>query len=105
MSCPWGQKAFSLYLGENKADWEQYDSLMLVEKSESIPPMLIDQGLADDFLAEQLKTEVFANKIRDKGFSDHCTIRMQEGYDHSYFFITSFIKDHMDFHATHICRD
>jgi S-formylglutathione hydrolase len=105
MNCPWGQKAFSLYLGENKADWEQYDSLMLVEKSESIPPMFIDQGLADDFLAEQLKTEVFANKIKDKGFSDHCTIRMQEGYDHSYFFITSFIKDHMDFHASHICRD
>jgi S-formylglutathione hydrolase len=67
--------------------------------------MLIDQGLADDFLAEQLKTEVFANKIKEKGFSDHCTIRMQEGYDHSYFFITSFIKDHMDFHASHICRD
>jgi S-formylglutathione hydrolase len=78
---------------------------MLVEKSESIPPILIDQGLADDFLAEQLKTEVFANKIKEKGFSDNCTIRMQEGYDHSYFFITSFIKDHMDFHASHICRD
>ncbi len=105
MNCPWGQKAFSLYLGENQADWEQYDSLMLVDKTASIPPMLIDQGLADDFLEVQLKTDVFTKKINDKGFTDSCTIRMQEGYDHSYFFIASFIKDHIDFHAAHICRD
>ena len=105
MNCPWGEKAFSGYLGANKADWEQYDSLELVEKSDSIPPMLIDQGLADDFLAEQLKTEVFTQKIQDKGFTDNCTIRMQEGYDHSYFFISTFIKDHIDFHASYICRD
>eukprot|EP00440_Ansanella_granifera_P065033 gb/GFBE01070515.1/.p1 GENE.gb/GFBE01070515.1/~~gb/GFBE01070515.1/.p1 ORF type:complete len:795 (+),score=112.18 gb/GFBE01070515.1/:1-2385(+) len=96
---PWGQKAFRLYLGEDQELWKQYDAVELV-KQYTGPPMrlLVDQGTADSFLSEQLKPGALKAACDEKGLP--LTLRMQPGYDHSYFFITSFIKDHLKFHAS-----
>ncbi|MDE1464102.1 S-formylglutathione hydrolase [Spartinivicinus sp. A2-2] len=95
--CPWGQKAFSHYLGDNKDNWAQYDACDLVAKSSSPIPILVDQGSADKFLSEQLKPESLTKACKDNDFS--LTLRMQPGYDHSYFFIASFIEDHLHYHG------
>ncbi|WP_329604923.1 S-formylglutathione hydrolase [Spartinivicinus ruber] len=95
--CPWGQKAFSHYLGENKDSWAQFDACHLIEKSTNPIPILVDQGSADKFLSEQLKPEALTKACKDNNFS--LTLRMQPGYDHSYFFITSFIEDHLRYHG------
>jgi S-formylglutathione hydrolase len=100
MNCPWGKKALSRYLGDNKADWQHYDSCALVAKSVKQLPLLIDQGNADDFLVEQLKPELFAQACELVSYD--INLRMQEGYDHSYFFISSFIGEHIAFHAEHL---
>jgi S-formylglutathione hydrolase len=99
MDCPWGEKAFTTYLGNNEADWAQYDSCVLMAQADvnNAPDILIDQGLADNFFEEQLKTENL-KKVSDAN-SYPVTFRMQEGYDHSYYFIASFIEDHLNFHA------
>ena len=99
MQCPWGEKAFTAYLGTNKQTWQDYDSCELIQQSaaEYQLPVLIDQGDSDDFLAEQLKPQ---NLIRAAAIADYpIQIRMQNAYDHSYFFIASFIEDHLRFHA------
>jgi len=95
---PWGQKAFSNYLGENKENWEQYDSCKLMKNFSGIPvPMLVEQGDKDDFLHTQLKPE---NLITTAEYENYpLELRIQEGYDHSYFFIATFIEDHIRFHA------
>jgi len=94
---PWGQKAFSNYLGEDQETWKAYDSCALIRGGSQQPPLLVDQGLGDDFLAEQLQTELLESACADMDYT--ATIRMQPGYDHSYFFISSFIGSHIAFHA------
>lgn len=100
LNCPWGQKALGNYLGDNKKDWAQYDTVELVKSVKERLPILIDQGEADDFLAEQLKTELLVKASREADYP--MQIRFQPGYDHSYFFIASFIEDHIRFHAKNI---
>ena len=101
VDCGWGQGCFSLYLGENKADWEAYDATCLVKNGAKVPDILIDQGDADEFLHEgQLLPQIFEAACREQGQS--CTLRMQSGYDHSYHFISTFIADHIEYHARYL---
>ncbi|XP_077504817.1 S-formylglutathione hydrolase [Amblyomma americanum] len=100
IDCPWGKKAFSNYLGEDHKAWEEYDATCLVQKYKG-PPLwfLIDQGKEDNFLKDQqLLPERFLEAAQKNGAG--ITLRMQEGYDHSYFFIASFIEEHIRHHAT-----
>ena len=98
MNCPWGEKALTGYIGENRDDWPEYDACALLEKhGASDAKILIDQGLADNFLEGQLKPELFKDACEKTG--QKLNLRMQEGYDHSYFFIASFIEDHLRHHA------
>lgn len=99
---PWGQKAFSNYLGDNKADWLAWDScaLMMASDVKDAIPTLIDQGDNDQFLADQLQPARLAEAARQKAWP--MTLRIQPGYDHSYYFIASFIEDHLRFHAAHL---
>lgn len=97
---PWGQKAFAAYLGDDKAAWAQWDAVELIR---SLPaeaerlPLLVDQGLDDEFLEEQLRPELLEAACRDAGYP--LTLRRQAGHDHSYYFIASLIGDHVAFHA------
>ena len=98
--CPWGEKAFSAYLGEDRAAWEAHDAARLIESGVGegcFDDILIDQGDADPFLAEQLKPALLVAAGEAAGQA--ITLRMQPGYDHSYFFMASFIADHVAFHA------
>ncbi|WP_295891758.1 S-formylglutathione hydrolase [uncultured Vibrio sp.] len=99
-SCPWGQKAFNAYLGLNREDWKQYDATELLSLAQSPLPLLVDQGEADNFLVEQLKPELLIEAA--KKHQSSLELRMQPGYDHSYFFISSFIDEHLTFHAKHL---
>jgi len=101
MQCPWGVKAFSGYLGEDRAAWAAHDATELVKAGARLPPLLIDQGLADKFLAEQLHPQLFEAACAAAG--QPLTLRRHEGYDHGYFFIASFIEDHLRFHAASLC--
>lgn len=95
---PWGQKALAGYLGDDQTTWAEYDATALVSKGHTHPgKILIDQGDADNFLDEQLQPNLFADACATVGQA--CEIRMQPGYDHSYFFIASFIEDHLRHHA------
>lgn len=91
--CPWGHKAFANYLGDDRSTWEAYDASLLVANPHP-GEILIDQGLADGFLEEQLKPELFEAACEASGQS--LTLRRQEGYDHSYFFIATFMPDHVE---------
>lgn len=100
MNCPWGQKAFAAYLGPDRAAWRAHDACELLREGAShgyYDDILVDQGLVDPFLVEQLKPELFEQACRETG--QKLTLRMQHGYDHSYFFMASFIADHIDWHA------
>ncbi|AZS51841.1 S-formylglutathione hydrolase [Entomomonas moraniae] len=98
---PWGQKAFTAYLGKDATQWQQYDSCYLLQYyQEKQFPILIDQGTNDSFLSEQLKPDVLANIAKQKKWP--LTLRLQAGYDHSYYFIASFIEEHLAFHAHHL---
>ena len=94
---PWGQKAFLNYLGDHLASWKQYDSCELVSIATKHVPMLIDQGLDDQFLEEELQLENFVAATNSVNYP--CQIRQHAGYNHSYFFINSFIQEHLAFHA------
>lgn len=94
---PWGQKAFSNYLGDRQADWLAYDPTHLVKDASERLPILIDQGDADAFLKEQLQPEKFAAACQ--AVKHPLNLRMQRGYDHSYYFIATFIGDHITHHA------
>jgi S-formylglutathione hydrolase len=95
--CPWGEKAFGGYLGNDRAAWAEYDATELIAKSGWRSEILIDQGSADDFLESQLKPELFQKACDAAG--TQLTLRMQEGYDHSYYFIATFMEDHFAHHA------
>jgi len=92
----WGEKAFSRYLGERRDTWSSYDATELVTKNPSSANILIDQGDDDEFLADYLKPELFKQACSDSG--QQLNLRMQPGYDHSYYFIASFIDDHLQHH-------
>ena len=101
--CPWGEKAFTAYLGDDRAAWAEHDAARLVESGVGggcYDDILIDQGDADPFLAEQLKPELLTAAAEAAG--QKVTLRMQPGYDHSYFFMASFIADHVAFHAARL---
>ncbi|HST91372.1 MAG TPA: S-formylglutathione hydrolase [Brevundimonas sp.] len=98
--CPWGEKAFAAYLGPDASSWADHDAARLIESGVGggcYDDILIDQGDADPFLTEQLKPELLTAAAREAGQT--VTLRMQPGYDHSYFFMASFIADHVAFHA------
>ena len=95
--CPWGAKAFTNYLGDDRAAWAAHDATELVKSGARAPALLVDQGLADKFLGEQLHVDRFEAACREAGQS--LTLRRHAGYDHGYFFIASFIEDHLRFHA------
>ena len=97
MNCPWGQKALGGYLGEDMSDWRQYDACALIKQGARLPDLLVDQGMADNFLDEQLKTHLLDEACRKADMP--VQIRMQEGYDHSYFFISTFMAEHIAWHA------
>lgn len=94
---PWGEKAFSAYLGDDRSSWLEWDSCALVANAGERLPLLIDQGDADEFLANQLKPELLQQACNKAGHP--LTLRMQPGYDHSYYFIASFIGEHIAHHA------
>lgn len=98
--CAWGEKAFSAYLGEDRAEWAKHDAALLIEGGAAkgvFDDILVDQGDADSFLTDQLKPELLQAAAEKAG--QGLTLRMQPGYDHSYFFMASFVDDHVAFHA------
>jgi S-formylglutathione hydrolase len=94
---PWGQKAFAAYLGDDRSAWAAHDAVALVAAATERLPLLVDQGEADEFLATQLKPELLRAACAAAGHA--LTLRLQPGYDHSYYFVASFIGDHIAFHA------
>lgn len=100
INCAWGIKALTGYLGEDKANWQQYDASVLFAKQGSTLPILVDQGLADNFYPAQLQTEALIAAANRAGVT--AEIRLHEGYDHSYYFIASFIEQHLRFHARYV---
>ncbi len=96
MRCPWGQKAFSNYLGENQQDWQKYDVTALLEAGYCVPDMLVDQGLDDQFLVTQLFPEALEQACGN--IDQQLTLRYHQGYNHSYYFISTFIDDHLKYH-------
>ena len=100
INCPWGQKAFTAYLGEAQNAWVNYDACMLLAQYRGDLPLLVDQGDADNFLTEQLKPQaLYTGGMLAKA---NLLLRMQPGYDHSYYFIASFIEEHLRFHAQYL---
>ena len=97
---PWGVKAFSTYLGEDREAWKQYDAVELVKAGCKLPALLVDQGEADEFLASQLKPQLLREACEDAGYS--LQLNLRPGFDHSFYFIASFIGEHLDFHANYL---
>ncbi|MCW8857203.1 MAG: S-formylglutathione hydrolase [Kangiella sp.] len=100
VNCPWGEKAFTAYLGSDRSKWLEYDSCFLLEQCEETIPILISQGADDQFLEEQLKPQTLEDLAARIPFP--LTLERHEGYDHSYYFIASFIEQHLRFHAKHL---
>ena len=100
MQCPWGVKAFTGYLGEDRLAWARHDATELVKAGARVPPLLIDQGLTDKFLAEQLHPHLFEAACVAAG--QPLTLRRHEGYDHGYYFIATLMGDHIAHHASHL---
>jgi len=100
LHCPWGEKALSGYLGEDRADWRSYDACALIDDGARVAEILVDQGDADAFLADQLRPELLADACHRAGID--LTLRMQPGYDHSYYFISTFMADHIAWHAARL---
>ncbi len=97
LSCPWGEKALGGYIGPDKSAWRQYDACALIEDGARVPALLVDQGSADNFLEEQLKPHLLAEACEKAGID--LTLNLREGYDHSYYFISTFMADHLRWHA------
>ena len=100
LHCPWGDKALTGYIGADRARWREYDACALIEDGARLPDLLVDQGTADAFLAEQLKTHLLEEAVARAGMP--ATIRMQQGYDHSYYFISTFMAEHVGWHAARL---
>jgi S-formylglutathione hydrolase len=100
LNCPWGEKALGGYLGPDHASWAEYDACALIEGGARLPDLLVDQGTADNFLESQLKTHLLEAACANAG--QPATIRMQPGYDHSYYFISSFMAEHLHWHAARL---
>ena len=98
--CPWGQKALSGYLRDGQEAWRRYDATALITDGHKARAILVDQGMADNFLEEQLKPELLEEACAGAGIP--LQMRRQEGYDHSYYFISSFMDDHLRWHAEHL---
>ncbi len=94
---PWGEKALTGYLGPERSAWRKHDAVALIENGRRAPDLLVDQGIADPFLAEQLRPDLLEAACAKAGIP--LTLRMQPGYDHSYYFISSFMADHLRWHA------
>ncbi|MGC1271961.1 MAG: S-formylglutathione hydrolase [Croceibacterium sp.] len=102
LNCPWGEKALGGYLGADKAQWAQYDACALIAGGARLPALLVDQGTADNFLIEQLKTHLLDEACRNVDMA--ATIRLQDGYDHSYYFVSTFMHEHIGWHAERLKR-
>ncbi len=100
--CGWGEGCFGAYLGSDKNDWGQYDATELVKNGAESVPILVDQGTADEFLADQLNPEALIEACSDRDIP--LQLRMQDGYDHSYHFISTFIGEHLAFHAKYLLK-
>ena len=100
VNVPWGEKAFSAYLGDNRESWKAYDSCELIKQADTHLPMRVDQGTDDNFLQEQLKPERLQQAADQAGYP--LELHLQEGYDHSYYFIASFIDAHLRFHSRYL---
>ena len=98
--CPWGHKAFTAYLGGDQAEWQQHDATALIRLGAEQVPLLVDQGAADAFLEDQLKPHALKAACDEVGYP--LSYRVHDGFDHSYFFIASFIEDHLRFHAKYL---
>jgi S-formylglutathione hydrolase len=100
--CPWGEKAFSAYLGSDRKRWTAHDASLLIEagRAEPFDDILVDQGLGDQFLENQLKPDLLEAAAAKAG--QKLTLRRHEGYDHSYFFMATFVADHVAFHAARL---
>ncbi|MBA4091065.1 MAG: S-formylglutathione hydrolase [Sphingobium sp.] len=94
---PWGRKALSGYLGNDERSWRAHDAVALIEDGARVDDILVDQGTADAFLAEQLRPQLLEEACRDAGIA--LTLRLQQGYDHSYYFISTFLAEHLRWHA------
>jgi S-formylglutathione hydrolase len=99
---PWGQKALGGYLGDGAQAWRDHDAVALIEDGARVAELLVDQGAADSFLAEQLRPELLAQACEAAGIS--LTLRLQPGYDHSYYFISTFMADHLRWHGERLGR-
>ncbi len=97
MQCPWGRKAFANYLGDERRDWQAYDASELVRQTPLPYPILVDQGRADKFLDEQLKPQLFERACAAAG--QELRLRLHDDYDHSYYFVSTFMADHLRHHA------
>ncbi|WP_272907950.1 S-formylglutathione hydrolase [Rhizorhapis sp. SPR117] len=97
LNCPWGEKALTGYVGPDKAAWRDYDACALIEDGARVRDILVDQGGADNFLEEQLKPHLLVEACQKAGIP--LTLRMQPGYDHSYYFISTFMEDHLRWHG------
>ena len=97
---PWGHKALGGYLGDDRAAWRKHDAVALIEDGARVPALLVDQGDADQFLAEQLRPELLRSACDAAGID--LTLRLQPGYDHSYYFISTFMEDHLRWHAARL---
>ena len=97
INCPWGEKALGGYIGSDKAAWREYDSCALIEDGARVVDILVDQGTGDNFLEEQLKPQLLAEACDKAGIK--LSLNMREGYDHSYYFISTYMADHLRWHA------
>ena len=97
LNCPWGEKALTGYIGADRAKWRDYDACALIEDGARVADILVDQGEADNFLSEQLKPELLEQACAGTGID--LTLRRQPGYDHSYYFISTFMAEHLAWHA------
>ncbi len=99
---PWGRKAFSNYLGDDETTWAEYDATKLVEQRPSSAKIFVDQGTADDYLADELRPDLFAKAAEMSG--QKVTLKMRDGYDHSFFFISTYLEEHMRWHLQQLNR-
>ena len=100
LNCPWGERALTGYLGADRSAWRAYDTCALITDGARVSDILVDQGSADTFLTEQLKPELLRDACAETGIE--LTLRLQPGYDHSYYFISTFMADHVAWHAARL---